>query len=74
MNNPLHPGKLLLTKWTAVKPIARQKHFIVTKVIEPDAPEGPIEWIEIEAVHSRRTTRIAWRQLRDEALWRQGWV
>ena len=74
MNNPLHPGKLLLTKWTAVRPIARQKHFIVTKVIEPSEPEGAIEWIEIEAVHSRRMTRIAWRQLRDGAFWRQGWV
>jgi len=72
--NPLHPKKLLLTKWTAVQPIARQKHFIVTKVIEPEEPEGAIEWVEIEAVHSRRTTRVPWRQLRDGALWRQGWV
>ena len=72
--NPLHPKKLLLTKWTAVRPIARQKHFIVTKVIEPSEPEGAIEWIEIEAVHSRRTTRLPWRQLRDPTLWRQGWA
>ncbi|MBK7659820.1 MAG: TIGR02450 family Trp-rich protein [Betaproteobacteria bacterium] len=72
--NPLHPKKLLLTKWTAVRPIARQKHFIVTKVIEPSEPEGAIEWIEIEAVHSRRTTRLPRRQLRDPTLWRQGWA
>ena len=26
--NPLNPKKLLLTKWTAVKPIAKQKHFL----------------------------------------------
>ncbi len=40
--NPLHPKKLLLTKWTAVQPVARQKHFIVTKVIEPEVAEGAI--------------------------------
>ena len=72
--NPLHPKKLLLTKWTAVRPIARQKHFIVTKVIESGEPLGPIVWIEIEAVHSRRTTRLPWRQLRAPTLWRQGWA
>jgi hypothetical protein len=30
--NPLNPKKLLLTKWTAVKPIAIQKHFLVSRV------------------------------------------
>jgi hypothetical protein len=29
--NPLNPKKLLLTKWTAVKPIAKQKHFLVSR-------------------------------------------
>ena len=72
--NPLHPKKLLLTKWTAVRPLAREKHFLVSKVILPEAVAGAIEWVEIEAVHSRSTRRIAWRELTDESLWRQGWV
>jgi tryptophan-rich hypothetical protein len=72
--NRLHPGKLLLSKWTAVKPVARQKHFLVTKVIQPDPPDVKVEWVEIEAVHSKRVRRIAWRDLLDEAVWRQGWV
>ena len=33
--NPLNPKELLLTKWTAVKPIAKQKHFLVSRVIQP---------------------------------------
>jgi tryptophan-rich hypothetical protein len=70
----LHPGKLLLSKWTAVKPVARQKHFLVTKVIQPDPPDVKVEWVEIEAVYSKRVRRIAWRDLLDEAVWRQGWV
>lgn len=72
--NAVHPKKLLLGKWTAVQPVARRKHFIVAKVIEPEIPDGKIEWIEIEAVHSGDRTRIAWRELRDTTRWRQGWV
>jgi hypothetical protein len=37
----IHPKKLLLSKWTAVKPIAKQEHFLVTKVIFPDADAPP---------------------------------
>ena len=47
--NPLDPKKLLLTKWTAVKPIAKQKHFLVSRVIQPEQPTDPIEDVEIEA-------------------------
>jgi hypothetical protein len=36
--NPLNPKKLLLTKWTAVKPVPKQKHFLVSRVIEPELP------------------------------------
>jgi membrane-bound lytic murein transglycosylase B len=46
--NPLNPKKLLLTKWTAVKPLAKQKHFLVNKVIQPELPTDSIERVEIE--------------------------
>ena len=46
--NKLSPKKLLLTKWTAVKPIAKQKHFLVSKVIIPELPNEKIELVEIE--------------------------
>ena len=36
--NPLHPKKLLLTKWSAVQPVARQKHYAVTRGIEREVP------------------------------------
>ncbi len=70
---PLHPKKLLLTKWTAVRTVAKNKHFLVSQVIEPDAPQVKIEWIELEAVFSKTVTRIHWRELQDETLWRRGW-
>jgi tryptophan-rich hypothetical protein len=72
--NALHPKKLLLTKWTAVKPIAKNKHFLVSMVIEPELPGAAIEWVELEAVYSKSQIRLAWRDLRDVTQWKQGWV
>jgi tryptophan-rich hypothetical protein len=72
--NPLNPKKLLLTKWTAVTPIAKQKHFLVSRVIQPEQPTDPIESVEIEAIFSKATQIIPWRNLQDEEVWRQGWV
>ena len=71
--NPLNPKKLLLTKWTAVKPIAKQKHFLVSRIIEPEQPSDPIELVEIEAVFSKTTHIINWRELKDASVWQQGW-
>ncbi len=72
--NPLNPKKLLLSKWTAVTPVAKQKHFLISRVIQPDLPTEPIEWVEIEAVFSKATRLIPWRELKDKTVWRQGWV
>lgn len=71
--NRLSPKKLLLTKWTAVQPIAKQKHFLVSKVITPEPPNETIEFVEIEAVYSKKTTVIAWCDLTDSDRWVQGW-
>ena len=72
--NPLHPKKLLLSKWTAVAPVAKNKHFLVSKVIACAPPSQEIEAIELEAVFSKATQVIAWRELLDDSVWRQGWV
>lgn len=72
--NPLSPKKLLLSKWTAVQPRNREKHFVVVRVIEPEPPAVRIEHIELEAVHSGRVLSLHWRELTDPRVWRQGWV
>lgn len=69
----LNPRKLLLSKWTAVAPARKEKHFIVSKVLWPDDPAAPLEWIELEAVFSKRVQVLQWRSLQDTATWRQGW-
>ena len=72
--NPLSPKKLLLTKWTAVTPKLKDKHFIVTKVHLPEPPATRIDVVELEAVRSKQVTLLHWRDLTDATQWRQGWV
>ncbi|MEI6458292.1 MAG: TIGR02450 family Trp-rich protein [Pseudomonadota bacterium] len=72
--NPLSSKKLLLTKWTAVTPRKREKHFVVVRVIEPELPSMRVEQVELEAVHSKQVYLLHWRELTDASLWRQGWV
>jgi tryptophan-rich hypothetical protein len=72
--NLLSPKKLLLSKWTAVQPIHKQKHFLVSKVILPDLPNDAIEFVELEAVINQSTQQIPWRDLTNRDKWLQGWV
>jgi tryptophan-rich hypothetical protein len=55
-------------------PRNKEKHFLVTKVLEPMPPGSPVVSVEIEAVYSKRTRVIAWRELKNELQWRRGWV
>ena len=73
-SNALSPKKLVHTKWTAVEPRNKEKHFLVTKVIKPEPPGSLVVSVEIEAVHSKRARIIGWRELTDVAHWRRGWV
>ena len=72
--NPLNPKKLLLSKWTAVQPLNKDKHFLIAKVIEPLDAGAKIEWVEIVAVFSRSIQQVSWRELQNEEVWKQGWV
>ena len=72
--NPVNPKKLLLSKWTAVKPVVKQKHFLVSRVIQPELETDAVKSVEIEAVFSKATQIISWRELQDDSVWRQGWV
>jgi len=47
---------------------------LVSRVIEPELPTDSIERVEIEAVFSKAVQVVAWRDLQDEGVWRQGWV
>lgn len=70
-NNNLTPKKLLNSKWTAVKPSNKEKHFIVADV-EFDE-DGLVISCSIEAVMSKRVIAIDWHELKDQSNWLQGW-
>jgi tryptophan-rich hypothetical protein len=72
--NPLSPKKLLLTKWTAVAPRGKEKHFLVVKLVDPEPPGSPVLAVELEAIHTRRVRVLPWRELTDPARWKRGWV
>ena len=72
MPHRLNPEKLLLSKWTAVTPQNREKHFLVTKLLR-DADEQVVACV-IEAVLSQRAQTMDCQVLRDETQWRQGWL
>ena len=67
-------SKKSLDLWQCVSYKTKQKHFLVSRVIEPDLPTDPVVSVEIEAVFSKATQVIAWRELQDHSAWRQGWV
>ena len=70
----MNPKKLLLSKWTAVNPRDQEKHFLVTRVINPETASHLIEFVELEAVLTRRSFLLPWAELTDKQLWLQGWI
>jgi tryptophan-rich hypothetical protein len=69
--NKINPKKLHNSKWTAVKPLNREKHFLVTEV-EFDE-EGVVICCILEAILSNHARPISWRDLSDNQYWIQGW-
>ena len=59
------------SKWTAVKPVRKEKHFIVTEIEFDD--EGAVTACMIESVMSKRITNIQWKELKNQDQWIQGW-
>ena len=70
--NQINPQKLLLSKWTALEPRDKEKHFLVTKVIDLEQPKHLIEFVEMEAVLTRRSFSTRWEELTDATKWLQG--
>jgi tryptophan-rich hypothetical protein len=69
--NPINPKKLLNSKWTAVAPVNKEKHFLVTE-LEFDE-DGEVIHCLIEAVMSKRSRPIDWSDLKNSSNWLQGW-
>ena len=72
MKNPVNVKKLPNSKWTAVRPLDREKHFLVLDWVRDDDGE-PTEEVVLEAVLTNRLREIHWRDLEDPRSWRIGW-
>jgi tryptophan-rich hypothetical protein len=71
--NPVNLKKLPGSKWTAVRPVDREKHFLVLDWVRDDDGE-PTGEILIEAILTNVVRTIPWRELEDRDRWRIGWV
>jgi tryptophan-rich hypothetical protein len=69
--NKINPRKLLNSKWTAVTPRRKEKHFVVTEVVFDE--EGIVTLCSIESLISKRSVPIKWRDLQNDINWVQGW-
>ena len=72
VRNPVNRKKLANSKWTANRPVNREKHFLVLDWVR-DADGIPTDEIEIEAVLTNVIRRIRWRELEDGGKWHIGW-
>jgi tryptophan-rich hypothetical protein len=62
---------LHLSKWTAVEPRNKEKHFLVVEVSNRAA--GLSGTCILEAVISLRRIKLDCRELNDSEKWRVGW-
>ena len=71
-SHQINPEKLLLSKWTAVKPRNKEKHFLVTRLIR-DEQEVVVACL-LEAVINHREVELDWHALKDASIWLPGWL
>lgn len=74
LKNSINPKKLLLSKWTSVTVIEKEKHFIVSKVHWKEGSTTKLEKVTIEAILTKNTKQIPWETLKDRSLWLPGWL
>ncbi len=68
--NQINPKKLMFSKWTALTPIQREKHFIVTAV---EYENTSVVSCQLEAVLTGNKYMIDWKSLKDKTDWLMGW-
>ena len=70
--NPVNRKKLVNSKWTAVQPENREKHFLVLDWVR-DAAGRPTDFVVLEAILTSAVRQVHWRELEDSTTWAIGW-
>ena len=68
----ISPKKLLNSKWTAVDPVNKEKHCLVTKIEIEKC--GRVNHCQMQAIYSQRLFLIDWQDLKNPDKERPGWV
>ncbi len=69
--NKFNPEKLKMSKWTAVSPSNKEKHWLVTEVIRDE--NQIVVGCLVEAVINKREIELDFQALKDQEQWLQGW-
>ena len=69
--NQINPTKLFQSKWTAVKPKNKEKHFLVVEVNFDE--DGVVVYCALESVINKKVIAVDWRDLKNSDNWKQGW-
>jgi len=70
--NKVNPKKLLHSKWTAVTPQNKEKHFVVIDV-EFDEDTTEVVSCVMQAIMTKREFNLDWRTLKLSNDWLSGW-
>lgn len=70
--NRYNPKKLLHSKWTAVSPVNKEKHFLVTR-LDWDENHEQVMAVELEAVMTKKCYQLKPKDLQSADNWLQGW-
>jgi tryptophan-rich hypothetical protein len=73
MNNKVNYKKLLNSKWTALRPVNKEKHFIVDHIERNLEDPQLIDFIRITACLTRQTYQIKPQDLKNPDKWMPGW-
>lgn len=68
LRHPRHPRHLVGSKWSAVEPQDRERHW---EVVSHSKKTG---FVTMTAVLTSRQIKRPWRELRDREQWLPGWV
>lgn len=65
--------KLLNSKWTAINPQNKEKHFLIVQVHLSSHDNQVVEKVTIEAVFTKRRFELCSKELQDDSKWSVGW-
>ncbi|MDZ4726087.1 MAG: TIGR02450 family Trp-rich protein [Leptospira sp.] len=74
LKNQINPRKLLLSKWTSVIVLEKEKHFIITRLLPTNDASDKLDFVEMEAILTNSLKTIPIQDLKEKSKWLPGWI